>query len=1640
MSAVKSKQLSIAITPEMRMNLNSAIPLFQGDQGAMLAQDGNYIVYALTNPNVSTPVHELAHIYENYLSDTEKRQILNWANKKEWDTSVSETFARGFEKYLATGKAPSTKLKTLFENFKNWLIEIYNRVTGSDIDVPITLEVKRIYDTMLLGDKAYKYKQNNSSRAKGYTVLFKDGKLLVRDQKGKIPSDPVVSDILRQYADDYDFTQGEKFPYQPGMSQQEYEENAPSKSNNPAELAEIALRTQTKSFIDDNIDQTLLSIIDLIKGKVKRGKKSDTYTGVRGAFLDYVGRYREGEYINQSNAATYLRADGTPIDALAQEVSEMVGREVTEQEIVDIIINYPNGENDVRKEVRDQYSNPAKQKFNEITGFPASDFYFEKAVQQAIDKEKLDKDLQNNYLNYYTDEEIAILVKEREQYEKTINQGNEGVYDPGNTQDSQEESRVPETSERTRRENQEPEEQINSVRDLANIDENGELSAGVFAMLEKGDTLNVGGKTYTVTTKTKPKKKKVKTRNGEVEVKAYTLRLKDEDGNNYSAEHYDGKWGQQWLRKGDTKKKDPWGQLSRDIQADITTDLLNENNRFHEVSDSYKLAEKYVESMKAERKGVMNSMKRNKNLVHEQIQPLRTAPKGKPKKLNKIIADVAKALKATVTYGSAGRGAAGFYRPSNALIRIENANNIQTVAHELGHSLDDRFKIREGTFGHENEIAIIKQLKWFSDRGGSNPPSNATKEFKTEYLEREGIAELIRSYVVNPVATRGVGSELLDYFLDRIDPETRQAIENFQQDVLNLYNASYGEKIDATVEDRIPKEELSTWEKFTSPFRDEKGRLNIHWLDKIKSNWTNSLHIANKAYRFGLELKGESIENQKPEDNFEITSRLLAGVDGRINRLIHRGLVDSRNRQVKDSKGNLINIDYLLEPFDNTSEETINEEMKEAIRLLIAERTIEYAKNLQRTDQLTGIGASLETDLEVASNYLSEWDKLKETNPEKHQRIKEAARRYRVFADAGLKYAVESGRISRETYKRIKDTNEYYVSLARTKEVVPGEDLEAFMNDSNKITSVKKVLYKAKGGTDMIHDPYLSLLHNTANFIKESDRNKVLNNFVEPFRNSRWMGEGDQIDLAQVAGQVTKSGDYTKTIFNNGKAEFWQFDKDIYNSLTGMESIPLREVYEWLGKPSDLIRFTVTNFPVFAARNAARDTMARLIVSRTQGNIADLYQTKENRELFEIYGGSQAGFYHQNKQAYIEDLNRATKRLTSKGGIILDPRKLTYRNYRKALERGENLNRVAEFNSGFRKAKKDGMDDYNAGLYAAFQARDLMDFAVAGHYMRVINKLIPFSNATVQSVKRNIKGAKENPGQFALRMAIYTLLPQLAMRALVAMSGDEEEYEELPDYQRDLFWNFKTPFTGDKWVSIPKPFELGLPSSFIDRAISKVRGNDKGFDGFGYMSYNTIQPFDIPSLTGPIRPIIESWMNKDSFRDRDIVPFWEKDKLMELREGTKYASRISRGLSDAFGFVGMEADPRKIDHIIKGYTTYFGNTVLSLGDIGDKNSKNQFDFTKTGFIKGQPISSSKSVTKAMKLAKEIGYDGSKMIDGLKGMVKMWYEMDGNKKAQNALQKAMYKYSKEVVIPELEKQKKIKLMEAKEKRRIQNMTK
>lgn len=136
----------------MRTGYARASVEFTGD-------DARGLIRALTNPNVSSPLHELAHVAAWSVLDGKDLALSNQfvgaaagTNPRRWSVPQHEKFARAFERYLYEGKAPTQQLREVFDRLAQWMRDIYRTLKGSAIDVKLTPEIREVFDRLLGGD------------------------------------------------------------------------------------------------------------------------------------------------------------------------------------------------------------------------------------------------------------------------------------------------------------------------------------------------------------------------------------------------------------------------------------------------------------------------------------------------------------------------------------------------------------------------------------------------------------------------------------------------------------------------------------------------------------------------------------------------------------------------------------------------------------------------------------------------------------------------------------------------------------------------------------------------------------------------------------------------------------------------------------------------------------------------------------------------------------------------------------------------------------------------------------------------------------------------------------------------------------------------------------------------------------------------------------------------------------------------------------------------------------------------------------------------------------------------------------------------------------------------------------------------
>jgi hypothetical protein len=779
----------------------------------------------------------------------------------------------------------------------------------------------------------------------------------------------------------------------------------------------------------------------------------------------------------------------------------------------------------------------------------------------------------------------------------------------------------------------------------------------------------------------------------------------------------------------------------------------------------------------------------------------------------------------------------------------------------------------------------------------------------------------------------------------------------------------------------------------------------------------------------------------------------------------------------------------------------------------LLEQEKEFLKgiNAYHRKVVAGLGAGFYSDATEVDKFMAEVDKLKKEDPERYERLSEAKRRYREFADATLQYAVEGGRMAKQIragavegdqfeshgnlyekvkggwivngekpvvrgadakaiteewlenhgeliggYDYIKQNNNYYVAMNR----IMDNQADADWGSAVKTLEVARgfgnpqaITYKLRGSAKPIIDPYESLLDNATRTIAETDNNAVRRAFVDLvvgegiYKTTYSIGERQGIEEGEaVQGSLFEnkgrkpigealvpynskmSGQNKLTIFRDGKHyEFHVPNGDLYAAFKR-----LTPASNWLARGlrglKSIIQQSITLSPQFAVRNFMRDIQSRYIlgVSTPATDFRGLKAPGENgwESAMDLYGGGQFGYYDRTSKKLYKNIEKDVKASLvegiNSGKIILAKTARGARKYKDFLAQSEKFNRAAEFKARFREGKRKGMDDYNAQLWAAYKSRGLIDFARGGVVAKQINQYVPFFNAGIQGVLAAVKTAKERPVEMAVRLAVMNMIPTLIEQALIDAAGDDtkKEYIQLPAYMKDMFYNI--PWNG-KFITIPKPFELGMLGSALARQYRYMNGDKYAFDGIGgSIAHSFFPPVSGSSqYFGGLKPFIELGYNRDSFRNRFIVS--PRDQGLDLKfrnyeRSSNVGKFVGENATAMLNTLGMElvVDPRQVDFLTKGLTTYAGSMALGSIDaltgrqnLGNSQYSNPYAIT--GIIKDTPVWGSRDVQRVLELGQKRPYT-QEVSGSLMELLKAYGAMPEGE-TRDALKKTIFEVAK-----------------------------
>jgi hypothetical protein len=1001
------------------------------------------------------------------------------------------------------------------------------------------------------------------------------------------------------------------------------------------------------------------------------------------------------------------------------------------------------------------------------------------------------------------------------------------------------------------------------------------------------------------------------------------------------------------------------------------------------------------------------------------------------KRLSKIIKTFAEDIgKKIRTASTRSRRVGGTYYPGSTRTVIRYHGDLDALAHEVAHHFDDRFDVvgwisddvqtdKIGRKRYPRNEAFDSELELFWPHGSitkSGPRS------RLPHKRAEGWAEWLRAYIVNPTEAKKLAPNLYEHYIETVPPEVLDAVDRFSQDVREFTGRSGANQLLSNV--RLKPD--STMQRLVKKLRGDTD-TTFTTLDpwtRWRSVMSDDLAAVEKGITHAQRLLGDRNQDVLPLNDTAILMRLYHGHAENMEAILEDGVPGPDGRPVTGG------LDWLLEPMDNSSREALQRDYSDTVALLLGERVLEKAQQIfqearerieqmpepdnqksekimqdarERASRLAGWGGGVRSDYEVAAEALQELQQ----NPERYQRLQEAARRYRDWSDAVLRYMVDKGRLTEESYEQIIASNEQYAAMNRVAEDIDSEGRRQL--GGKKLAAVKQPIKRFKGSTREVENPYVSLLAQTSTVINETDRNSVMQAMRNMLTLSREMYEGKPVDLDAVGSRARKGDAGAIRIFVDGKPEYWQFEEGITSALKRLGQVP--EFWSTAaGKlatlPAKVLRTAVVHSPGFLTRNKIRDALQLGIISEHGAKPWELRFTKDELRQWQRAGGGQAGYF-TSVENYHKAMEIALRELSKDGNnIITTPAKIA-RGYSKLARLSETSTRMSEYRRAFREGKRKGYDDANASRYAAYHSRGLIDFAVAGSFIRELNRVIPFTNPHVQGLKRAAKAFRSPKiaARTMMRWSLYILLPKLFELAWAKWNDEEEELAQQPPYIRDLFMSFKVG--DDMWLRIPLGFDFAVYASAVSRAIDAAEGDEHAFEGLGGSIAKSLMPIDASAAAGPFRSIVELIANKDFFRGRHVIPPRDEGKALSLRPGTKYASRLGKFGSSIAEALGVEIDPRYIDHFVKSQLAELGRGLLSVSDImrEDKDSLKPLSLTRiSGLTVRSPGYSARDVQAVLDRAQYLGLEQHKEVKKLRDMFSATHE--GTRAERDAAKQAL----------------------------------
>lgn len=842
------------------------------------------------------------------------------------------------------------------------------------------------------------------------------------------------------------------------------------------------------------------------------------------------------------------------------------------------------------------------------------------------------------------------------------------------------------------------------------------------------------------------------------------------------------------------------------------------------------------------------------------------------------------------------RDTLGIYKVKPQTIRVRNQNDIGVIAHETGHHFSETSRpVREFMKAHAGELSKITPY---------------AAQQKTVALQREeGFAEYLRLLWTQPAQAESRAPGFHAAFANYIEKNGhRPAFEKIAGAIRDWQNLPPADRILAKVGQ--------------APERPDPKALRDRFIFEVLDKWLplkRMVHDLNPGIAPG-------------KDPFK-AAHLLAGDGAIIEDWITSNTIPFDPVRRADPKNYGKPLRAILQP--------VADDIRAFNAYLIARRAAElteHGKERLFTPEEIRAGLSLETPV-----------------------FKQAAKEIYAYNDSLIDYAIEGGLLSPAIAGKFRQYSAYIPFFRESR-------------DGDGHGGGKNPFKRLLGGTENLRDPIANLIQNTANIIYATNRNAMLvkarglansvrgggrwiedipipdavlnvptRSVLDAFERQGVTLDQDSLQALQqiqrlvVPSPVDDSGERIVVARVSGEIKALQINNEmLWKALQSFEPADLGFIEQILTVPADLLRAGVTLSPEFMARNFMRDTLSGFIQSKagiipvagTVSGFKEVATRSDAARLFRSFGGGYADMWKGDSQQTKSVLERMAKRgrfdprtILTPGGIIQ-----LLNDLGSITEAGT---RVAEFKATMQPGDVDSLTE------AAYNAREVsVDFGMHGasQNIRLLTRITPFLNPAMQGFYKMARTTQE---RFIVTLLRGSMLTAFSV-ALFMLNRDEDWYDEIETWERNVYWHINVGFKTDDGkvlpIRIPKPFEWGALFGTVPESLVKVAVDQNGGEFGKRLKSVVTDVFSLRAIPTAVLVPMEQWANRSMFTGRPII----SEGLERLDPELQYNAGTSLAAREAGNTLGVS--PARIDHAIRGFLGTMGVYATSIADLAIRSA------------------------------------------------------------------------------------------------------